>query len=115
MKATFKVLCVTLIIALLQQVAFAQRAGKADVPTRRNQSGGINYAPLPGIFVVVSVDSYSRNVRLRAGDGTTADVHVAEDIYDLSKLKAGDRIQVDFLQRDGADDPLSAATVWPAP
>ncbi len=115
MKKAFKVFCVALIIASLQQVAFAQRPGKGDVPIRRNQSGGINYAPLPGIFVVVSVDSYSRNVRLRAGDGTTADVQVAEGVYDLSKIKAGDRIQVDFLQKDGPDDPLSAATIWPAP
>ena len=115
MKGKFKVLCAALIIVSLQQAVFAQRTGKGEAPIRRNQSGGINYAPLPGIFVVVSVDSYSGTVRLRGRDGTTADVRVAEDIYDLSKLRAGDRIQVDFLQQDGADDTLRAATVWPAP
>ena len=33
---------------------------------------------------------------------------------DASKLKVGDKVQVDFLRQDGQNDRLSAATIWPA-
>jgi hypothetical protein len=111
-----KILIQAIVLALSLMVlvdASAQRIGGADAPIRRNQSGGINYAPPPGVFVVVSVDSTRSTVRLRAADGTTADVQVGGDIYDLSKVRPGDRLQVDFLQADDPNSTLQAATVWP--
>ena len=60
-----------------------------------------NYAPAAaGIFEVVSVQASERVVRLRASDGKDVDVSVAEHVYDLSKLKAGDKLKVDFFQPD---------------
>jgi hypothetical protein len=84
-----------------------------DRPVRRNQSGTINYAPRPGVFTVVSVDAYNRTVRLRARNGAAADVYVGDRVYDLAKLKPGDRLQVDFLVPDDVDKRLAAATIWP--
>jgi len=98
------------LVAACALPALAQREGEGG---RRMQGGGINYAPEPGIFVVVSTDSYAQTVRLRAGDGQTADVYVNSDVYDLSKLKPGDRIQVNFLQPDGMNNKLAAANIWP--
>ena len=77
------------------------------------QGGGINYAPQPAVYSVISIDSYARTVRLRAADGRTGDVYVGDDIYDLSKLKQGDKIRVDFVVPDAMNSKLSAASVWP--
>jgi hypothetical protein len=35
-------------------------------------------------------------------------------VYDLSKLKAGDWIQVDLIAPDATGAPLRAASIWPA-
>lgn len=73
------------------------------------------YAPgSSGVFEVISVQASNRIVRLRANDGKTGDVSVAEHVYDLSKLKAGDKLKVDFLLADEANPKLSAAGIWPA-
>jgi hypothetical protein len=77
------------------------------------QGGGINYAPQPDVYSVISVDSYARTVQMRAADGRTGDVYVAEGVYDLSTLKAGDKIRVDFVVPDAMNSRLSAASVWP--
>ena len=80
------------------------------------QGGGINWAPMPQVFEVVSVDSYSRTVRMRAQDGSTDDVHVGEGVYDLSKLKTGQKIQVNFIVPDSMNPKkLAAANIWPVP
>jgi hypothetical protein len=52
-------------------------------------------------------------VRLRGADGKTADVYVNSNVYDLSKLNAGDRVQVNFLEPDGLSNKLAAANIWP--
>lgn len=109
MNACTKLLAVALTAACAVTPALAQREGEG----RRMQGGGINYAPQPGVFVVVSTDSYSQKVRLRGADGQTADVYVNSDVYDLSKLKPGDRIQVNFLEPDGLNNKLAAANIWP--
>jgi hypothetical protein len=88
------------------------RAAEGET-VRRNQSGGINAAPLPGTYTVVSVNASNRTVSLRSEQGRSADVYIGPDVYDLSKLKSGDRIQVDFVQSDGQKEGLSAATIWP--
>ena len=93
--------------------ADAQRVGGVgDRPGFRNQ-GGVNQGQPPAVYVVVSVDSYAQTVRLRASDGSTADVYVPDGVYDLSKLSDGDKIQVNFLEADGMNNKLSAANIWP--
>jgi hypothetical protein len=101
--------------ALVSAVADAQRVGGGDrtPPLRRPLPAVEGYAPAAGVYEVVSVEPSNRLVRLRSGDGKTADVSVAEHVYDLSKLKAGDRVKVDFFQPDDANPTLSAAGIWP--
>ena len=105
--------------AFVPTVANAQRAGAGDRRGDRPRVGpntvpGVeNYAPAAGVFEVVSVQLSNRTVRLRASDGKTGDVMVAEHVYDLSKLKAGDKLKVDFFQPDEANPMISAAGIWP--
>ena len=106
--------------AFLSTAADAQRVGGGDRRGDRPLVGPTtlpaveNYSPMAaGVFEVVSVQTSNRMVRLRASDGKTADVGVAEHVYDLSKLKAGDKVKVDFFQPDEANPKLSAAGIWP--
>jgi hypothetical protein len=64
---------------------------------------------------VLAVDAEGRTVRLRAANGRTGVVQVGESVYDLSKVKAGDRIKVDFVVPDEKNPQLRAASIWPAP
>lgn len=74
-----------------------------------------SYAPMAaGVFEVLSVRPSDRIMRIRDKAGKTADVHVQEHVYDVSKLKAGDKVKVDFFQPDEVDTRLRAAGVWPA-
>ena len=108
--------------ALMVTTVDAQRVGGGDRrPDRARPIGPSTlpavetYAPgSSGIFEVISVQASNRIVRLRASDGKTGDVSVAEHVYDLSKLKAGDKLKVDFLLADEANPKLSAAGIWPA-
>ena len=101
----------------------ATDAQKADRPGVRPRPLGPttlpaveNYAPaVAGIFEVVSVNAADGLVRLRASDGKALDVNVADYVYDLSKLKAGDKLKVDFVQPDEANPKISAAGIWPVP
>jgi len=113
-RTFFKLICFGLLAAMLHQPVLAQRAGGGGGGGHRMQEGGINYAPQPDVYAVVSTDPSNRTVRIRAADGRSGDVYVGEDVYDLSKLKPGDRIRVDFLVPDGQNNRLSAATIWPA-
>ena len=75
-----------------------------------------SYAPMTtSVFEVLSVSTSDGVIRIRGKDGKTADVHVQEHVYDVSKLKAGDKVKVDFFQPDESDTRLRAAGVWPAP
>ena len=103
-------------MALISTVADAQRAGVGDRRPRplTTVPAVENYAPAAaGIFEVISVQASDRVVRLRASDGKALDVIVAEHVYDLSKLKAGDKLKVDFFQPDEANPNVSAAGIWP--
>ena len=74
-----------------------------------------NYAPMAiGTLEVLSVRPADRVIRLRDKDGKAADVHVQEHVYDLSKLKPGDKVKVDFYQPVEGDTQLRAAGIWPA-
>ncbi|HTN48913.1 MAG TPA: hypothetical protein VMK32_05740 [Burkholderiaceae bacterium] len=111
MSTSTKILALAVAAACAAAPALAQREGEGG--GRRMQGGGINYAPQPGVFVVVSTDSYAQTVRLKGADGQTADVFVNSNVYDLSKLKPGDRVQVNFLEPDGMNNRLAAANIWP--
>jgi hypothetical protein len=84
-------------------------------PPRRNVDGqGINYAAEPAVYAVLSIDLDAKTVELRAANGRTGVVQVGPSVYDLSKLKAGDRIKVDFVLPDEKNKELRAASIWPA-
>lgn len=112
-------LLLALLVLALAASASAQRFDSRDRveagerSTFRRSDGGVNNAPMPGVFTVVSVDSYSQVVRLRASDGSTGEVFVGSSTYDISKLNPGDRIQVDFLDPDGPGSRLKAGNIWP--
>jgi hypothetical protein len=98
MKALTRRLAVGLLAATLFQAVLAQ---------------GINNASPPAIYSVISIDPDNRMVRLRVMDGRTGYVHVPGEVYDLSKLKPGAKIKVDFVAAGGKSKKLSAAAVWP--
>ena len=105
-----------IVMALISTVADAQRPGPGDRRPRplTTVPAVESYAPAAaGIFEVVSVQESERVVRLRASDGKDVDVSVADHVYDLSKLKAGDKLKVDFFQPDEANPKVSAAGIWP--
>ena len=104
MNPFIKRICFGLLAAMLLQPLAAQRM----------VGGGLNYAPRPAVYAVISVDADARTVQLRAADGRTGAVYVGDDVYDLSKLKPGDKIRVDFVVPDATNKKLSAASVWPA-
>ncbi len=101
-----------LLCAAAMFVASSGTAAQQDI-VRRNQSGSINYAPRPAVYEVVAVDTYERVLQLRERSGAIVDVRVPEDVFDLSTLKPGDRLRVDFLVPNEGDPQRAAATVWP--
>ena len=80
---------------------------------QRMVGGGLNWAPVPAVYDVVSLNREARMVRLRAADGRTGDVFFPEGVFDLSTLKSGDQIRVDFVAPDKAKKGLTAASAWP--
>jgi len=112
MKKFIRPICFGLLAAALLQPVLAQ-VGAGGGGGRRMQGQGINYAPQPEVYAVLSVDLQDRVVQLRAADGRTGFVFVGESVYDLSKLKAGDRIKVDFVVPGESDSELRAASIWP--
>jgi hypothetical protein len=112
-------LCAGLLGATLAITADAQRVGGGNrgdrVKPPESVPGIESHAPMTtSVFEVLSVRSSDRVMRLRGRDGKTADVQVPEHVYDVSKLKAGDKVKVDFFQPDEGDTRLRAAGVWPA-
>ena len=93
---------VGMLAALLWQPMLAQRM----------VGGGLNYSPRPAVYDVLSVDRNDRTVQLRAADGRIGNVYVDEAIFDVSTLKTGDKIRVDFVVPDATNKSLRAASVW---
>jgi hypothetical protein len=113
-KFITKPVCFGLLAAALLQPVLAQVGVGGGIGGRRAQGDGINYAPQAEVYAVISVDADARTVRLRAANGKTGVVQVGESVYDLAKLKAGDKIRVDFVVPDEKDGSLRAASIWPA-
>jgi hypothetical protein len=113
MKKFIRPICFGLLIAAALQPVLAQVGAGGGGGGRRVQGQGINYAPQAEVYAVLSIDLQDRTVQLRATDGRTGFVHVGESVYDLSKLKAGDRIKVDFVVPDESNNELQAASIWP--
>lgn len=98
---------------VLLAAATATRAWAQSELRPRNR-GGVAGGQPDAIFQVKSVDTYARTVDLQGPDGTVSTVKVPEGVYDLSKLKTGDRIQVSFYVPDSMNPGLRAATIFPA-
>src|SRR5512139_2512591 len=101
-------LCAGLLGATLTITAGAQRVGGGNRGDRVRPPASIpaieSHAPMTtSVYEVLSVRTSDRVIRLRGGDGKTVDVHVQEHVYDVSKLKAGDKVKVDFFQPDEGD------------
>jgi hypothetical protein len=110
-RVSLAMLTAALAAPVLAQVGGGARPGGG----RRNVDGqGINYAPEPAVYSVLSVDVDARTVELRAENGRTGVVQVGPSVYDLSKIKAGDKIKVDFVVPDEKNKDLRAAAIWPA-
>jgi hypothetical protein len=112
MKGFTRRVLLGLLAATLLPPALAQVGG--GIGGRRNEGGSINYAPGPAVYDVLAVDADARTVRLRAASGRSGVVEVGESVYDLSRIKAGDRIKVDFVVPDAKNPQLRAASIWPA-
>jgi hypothetical protein len=105
-------ICMLCIVACLPPAAFAQGSGGADPTVRRNESGSINWAPLPATYTVVAVNSHRRTVTVRDRDGAVAEVRVEPHIFDLDRIAPGDPITIDFYEPDGRHDGLAAGAIW---
>jgi len=113
MKKFIRPICFGLLTAMLLQPVVAQVGAGGGVGGRRAQGQGINYAPQSEVYAVLAIDVQDRTLQLRAADGRTGTVYVGESVYDLSKLKAGDKVRVDFVVSDGSNRDLRAASIWP--
>lgn len=76
-------------------------------------TGGVAGGPAPGLFTVVAVDTRDNTMQLRDDDGRSGTVHVEPEVFDLSSLKAGDLVEVDFVVPEAGSSQFEAAGVWP--
>jgi hypothetical protein len=90
------------------------RVGRPGQPLRpgRFYESGMNYAPAAGVFKVDKVDTRENILRLSDGDGRSADVYVNPRMFDLSTLKPGDQVAVDFFVPGDNDDRIEAASIF---
>ncbi|MEJ5992125.1 hypothetical protein WG902_19140 [Ramlibacter sp. PS3R-8] len=88
------------------------RAAGAIVRGRFGPDSGVASGALPGVYVVVAVDSNANTLRLRDEAGRTADVYVSERMMDLDSLKPGDEVEVDFAVPGPGSTRLEAAVIW---
>lgn len=73
---------------------------------------GVNRVELPGVYVVRAVNERDNLVQLGDSEGRTADVLVDPHVFELSDLKPGDELVVDFLAPEGNNAPLRAGGMW---
>ena len=66
----------------------------------------------PGVFVVRAVSERDNIVQLSDADGRSAGVYVDPHVFDVSELKSGDEVVVDFVVPADSNARLTAAAVW---
>ena len=104
--------CLGFVMVVAALTLSSPASGQKREEPHRNQNNAVANPVANGVFKVVSVDSYSRTVQMQGTAGPVT-VHVDEGIYDISKLKPGEQVQVNFLVPDGKSTKLSAAGIWP--
>jgi hypothetical protein len=90
----------------------ARPPGRPLVPGRFSSSDGVASGPMPGVFVVVAVDTQAETLQLRDEGGRTGAVHVNADMFDLESLQPGDEVEVDFLAPGPGSTRLEAGGLW---
>ena len=75
-------------------------------------SDGVNRTLPPGIFVVRTINARENLLQLSDADGRTARVLVDPAVFDLTELKSGDEVLVDFVVPTTVNAPLRAAGIW---
>jgi hypothetical protein len=93
-------------------IARPPRPGGVLGPGRFPAYDGTSRAPVLGVFIVRAVSERDNMVQLSDADGRTAGVLVPPEVFDLSELKPGDEIAVDFVIPESKDAHLKAAGVW---
>jgi hypothetical protein len=95
---------------------YRPRPGRPDGSPARGRlsrsTGGVAGGALPGAFTVRSVDADQNMLRLADDDGQSADVFVEPRVFDLSTLRSGDEVEVDFIVPAGNDSRITAAAIW---
>jgi len=115
--------CIALATALAGANSKAQRVANPINPPSRlggppgpghfpRASEGINRAQPPAVYVVRAVNDRDNIVRLSDGEGRTEEVHVRPHVFDVSELKPGDEIVVDFVMPHGSGSRFEAAHLW---
>ena len=115
---------VALTLAVAGASSVAQRPAQLPVnrPPRPGGPIGAGRFPLvsdgvirpqpPGVFVVRAVNDRDNMLQLSGAEGRTGSVYVAPDIFDISELKPGDEIVVDFVVPADGNARLVAAGIW---
>lgn len=75
-------------------------------------AGGVNRSQLPGVYIVRAVDDRENTVQLSDGEGRTENVYVGPHTFDVSELRIGDEVVVDFVTPHGRGSRLEAAHLW---
>jgi hypothetical protein len=82
------------------------------VPGRFGSDDGAASGAVPGVFVVVGVNTQDDTLQLRDPTGRTGLVHVKEHTFDLGSLKPGDEVEVDFVVPEPGRTKLVAGSLW---
>jgi hypothetical protein len=89
-----------------------QRLAGALIAGRFDASGSTGTGASPGVYTVVAVDTRADLLQLRDADGRTGSVHVNDHTFDLSSLKPGDEVEVDFAVPEPGSTVLQAGGIW---
>lgn len=96
----------------MHPIARPPGVGSGLVLGRFDGNAGVATGASPGIYVVVSVDTQADTLRLSDAEGRTALVYVNGRAFDLTPLRPGDEVQVDFLIPEPGSTRLEAGGLW---
>jgi DNA-binding beta-propeller fold protein YncE len=96
MKKVSSLLAVVMVVFCLTSMAFAQ--GKTDAKASDKPIGGAIVEVTKITATVVNIDLKTRIVTLKGPEGNTATFEVSEDVKNLDKVKAGDKVVVKYLE-----------------